>query len=212
MQTNTTDMLWEARRSAAAEATFSSAIRELLKVTEQPDVISFAGGLPAPACFPAEEIALAAERVLAGQAARVLQYGPTPGFTPLRELCAQIMGKRGAHVSPDDVLITSGSQQGLDVIGKLLIDPGDTVLVEEPTYVGALQAWRPYRPRFHSLPMDDEGLQIERLEEALVELEALGQRPKFLYTARRCSIWRSATTCRSSRMIHMASCATLASR
>ncbi|GAB4112892.1 MAG: PLP-dependent aminotransferase family protein [Roseiflexaceae bacterium] len=182
MQANTTDMLWEARRSAAADQTSSSAIRELLKITEEPDVISFAGGLPAPACFPAEEIALAAERTLATQAKRVLQYGPTPGFPPLRELCAKIMQGRGANVSAGDVIITSGSQQALDVIGKILLDPGDTVLLEDPTYVGALQAWRPYRPRFYTLPMDDQGLVVEQLEAALVELEAAGRRPKFLYT------------------------------
>jgi 2-aminoadipate transaminase len=180
--THSADMLWEARRSAASEATISSAIRELLKITEEPDVISFAGGLPAPACFPTEEIASATERVLTNQAARVLQYGPTPGFPPLRELCATLMQARGATIGAEDVIITSGSQQALDVLGKILLDPGDTILVEEPTYVGALQAWRPYRPRFYSLPMDEDGLIIESVEAALVELEAAGRSPKFLYT------------------------------
>ncbi len=181
--TSTTDMLWESRRSAAADATSGSAIRELLKIIEEPDVISFAGGLPAPACFPTEEIAQAAERVLTNQPARVLQYGPTPGYPPLRELCAKIMHGRGAqNIKADDLIITSGSQQALDILGKILLDPGDTVLVEDPTYVGALQAWRPYRPRFYTLPMDDQGLMVDALEAALIELEAAGRSPKFLYT------------------------------
>lgn len=182
MQTHSIDMLWEARRSSAAEATVGSAIRELLKITEEPDVISFAGGLPAPKCFPAEEIALAAERVLAREAARVLQYGPTPGFPPLREFCAQIMQRRGAAIRPEDLIISTGSQQALYLAGKVMLDPGDTVLVEDPTYVGAMEAWKPIRPRFYPLPMDDDGLIIERVEEALVELEAAGRPPKFLYT------------------------------
>jgi 2-aminoadipate transaminase len=182
LQRTSADMLWEARRSAAADSTFGSAIRELLKITEDPGVISFAGGLPAPACFPTEEIAQAAERVLTNQAARVLQYGPTPGYPPLRELCAKLMQSRGADLQAEHVIITSGSQQALDVLGKILLDPGDTILVEEPTYVGAIQAWRPYRPRFYSLPMDENGLIIEALEAALIELEAAGRSPKFLYT------------------------------
>ncbi len=173
--------VWEARRAIAADSMISSAIRELLKLTERPDMISFAGGLPSPTCFPAEEIALASERVLATQAARVLQYGPTPGMLPLRELCSSIMGKRGMSIEASNILITSGSQQALDVLGKLLIDPGDLVLVEDPTYLGALQAWRPYRPRFFTLPMDDEGLQVDVLHERLQELEAAGEQPKFLY-------------------------------
>ena len=174
--------LWESHWATAVGSITSSAIRELLKITEQPGVISFAGGLPSPSCFPAEEIALAAERVLAREAGRVLQYGPTEGFPPLREFLASLMASRGLNISADRLIITSGSQQGLDIIGKLLIDPGDTVLVENPTYVGALQAFRPYRPSFVSLPMDDHGLKIEGLEQALTDLSAAGRRPKFLYT------------------------------
>lgn len=145
-------------------------------------MISFAGGLPAPECFPAEEIALAAERVLAREAARVLQYGPTEGFPPLRDFLTRMMHDRGLPVTTDNILVTNGSQQGLDMIGRLLIDPGDPVLVENPTYVGALQAFRPYRPRFVPLPMDDQGLRIDALELALRDLAAASQRPKFLYT------------------------------
>jgi 2-aminoadipate transaminase len=159
-----------------------SAIRELLKLTEQPEFISFAGGLPAPECFPAEEIGLASERVLAAGAARVLQYGPTEGFPPLREFLAGLMAARGLALDASQVLVTSGSQQGLDLLGKLLIDIGSTVLVEEPTYVGALQAFRPYQPRFAGVVMDEQGLVPEALERVLAGLAAEGRRPAFLYT------------------------------
>lgn len=172
---------WDASWAQSVKVLQSSAIRELLKVTEQPGVISFAGGLPAPECFPAEEIALASERVLATQASRVLQYGPTEGLSSLRELLAEMMQNRGIPTKPEQVLITSGSQQALDMLGKLLIDPGAPVLVEEPTYVGALQAWRPYRPDFVPLPMDQDGLRIDALEQAVVELSRAGRHPKFLY-------------------------------
>lgn len=174
--------LWEERGSTAAGLLTSSAIRELLKVTEQPDMISFAGGLPAPEYFPAEEIGLAVERVLAREAGRVLQYGPTSGFPPLRELVMAMMSKRGLTPAPNQLMITSGSQQSLDILGKLLIDPGDIVLVEDPTYVGALQAWRPYQPRYITLAMDDEGLRTDLLEEQLAQLKQRGEQPKFLYT------------------------------
>ncbi|HMO57520.1 MAG TPA: PLP-dependent aminotransferase family protein [Roseiflexaceae bacterium] len=178
----TPDTLWDAHWAAAARATSGSAVRELLKLTEQPDFISFAGGLPAPESFPAEEIASATERVLATQAARVLQYGPTEGFPPLRALLADMMAARGVAVASDQVLITSGSQQALDILARLLIDPDDTIVVEDPTYMGALQAWRPYRPRFATLPIDDHGMLVERLEAVLSDLAREGRRPKFLYT------------------------------
>jgi 2-aminoadipate transaminase len=173
---------WDAYFALATDALTRSAIRELLKVTEQPGTISFAGGLPAPECFPAEEIAVAAERLLAREPARVLQYGPTEGFPPLRAFVAELMAARGAPVAADGVLITSGSQQGLDLLAKLLIDPGAPVLVEDPTYVGALQAFRPYRPRFVPLPMDAGGLRLDALERALAELARAGTPPRFLYT------------------------------
>ncbi|MEN9936442.1 MAG: hypothetical protein RLZZ387_3021 [Chloroflexota bacterium] len=181
-ETPAAQALWEGALSAAGAQITGSAIRELLKLTEQPEFISFAGGLPAPECFPAEEIGLASERVLAEHAARALQYGPTEGFPPLRELLADLMLARGIGVSSDEVLVTSGSQQALDLLGKLLIDQGSVVLVEEPTYVGALQAFRPYGPRFVSVPMDDSGLLPEALERTLGDLAATGVRPAFLYT------------------------------
>lgn len=173
---------WEANLASAAGVIKGSAIRELLKVTEQPGVISFAGGLPAPICFPAEEIALATERVLATEAARVLQYGPTEGFPPLREFLAGLMQQRGVDVGPSDIIISSGSQQGLDMVAKLLLDRDDIVLVENPTYVGALQAFRPYQPQFVTLPMDEHGLIPAALETTLAALQSERRRAKFLYT------------------------------
>jgi 2-aminoadipate transaminase len=140
-------------------------------------MISFAGGLPAPECFPTEELTAAAERVLIERPLAALQYGPTEGYRPLREFVTSLMGERGLEIPVEQVLMLSGSQQGLDVIGKLLIDPGATVAVEEPTYLGALQAWRPYSPKFLTVPMDSDGLDVAALERAL----AGGERPRFLY-------------------------------
>ncbi len=169
--------LWTDHLSSGAKQITSSAIRDLLKVTEQPDMISFAGGLPAPECFPTEELTAAAERVLVEQPVAALQYGPTEGYRPLRELLTSLMRGRGLSVPVDQILMLSGSQQGLDAVGKLFIDPGSTVLVEEPTYLGALQAWRPYSPKFITLPMDADGLDVTALERVLQS----GERPRFLY-------------------------------
>jgi 2-aminoadipate transaminase len=171
------DHLWTDRLSTGAKQITSSAIRDLLKVTEQPEMISFAGGLPAPECFPTEELTAAAERVLIERPLAALQYGPTEGYRPLRDFVTGLMGERGLDIPADQVLMLSGSQQGLDAIGKLLIDPGATVAVEEPTYLGALQAWRPYSPKFLTVPMDEDGLDVAALERAL----AGGERPRFLY-------------------------------
>jgi 2-aminoadipate transaminase len=176
MNSDTTDFLID-KLSTGARRITSSAIRDLLKLTEQPDVISFAGGLPAPECFPTEEIAAAAERVLVENPLAALQYGPTEGYAPLREFLAAQMARLGLAVPASQVLITSGSQQGLDLLGKLFLEPDALVAVEEPTYLGALQAWRPYGPRYLALPMDDEGLDVAALERALLA----GAAPRFLY-------------------------------
>lgn len=169
--------IWTDRLSTGARNMTSSAIRDLLKVTEQPDVISFAGGLPSPDCFPTEELTAAAERVLVEKPLAALQYGPTEGYRPLREFLVTLMQGRGLSLPSDQLLTLNGSQQGLDSVAKLLVDEGAVVLVEEPTYLGALQAFRPYGPKFISLPMDEDGLKIEALEQALKS----GARPRFLY-------------------------------
>jgi 2-aminoadipate transaminase len=170
-----TDTPWQARYAQRTHGVTSSVIRELLKLTERPDILSFAGGLPAPEVFPLAEVEDAAHRVLAEQGRIALQYGTTEGYLPLRELLVRHMGRYGIQVTTDNVLITSGSQQGLDLIGKLLLNPGDVVLSEAPTFLGAIQAFRAYQADFITVPIDDEGLRVDLLE------ERLRAGPKFLY-------------------------------
>jgi 2-aminoadipate transaminase len=141
----------------------------------QPDVISFAGGLPAPELFPSERCQAATCEVLSQRGAVALQYGPTEGYPPLREFICGQMSRYGIYAQPENVVITHGSQQALDIIGKLLINPGDRILVEEPTYLGALQAWNAYQAEYLGVPIDDDGLCTDRLEPALRE------GPKFMY-------------------------------
>jgi 2-aminoadipate transaminase len=150
-------------------------IRELLKLTEHPDIISFAGGLPAPEIFPVEEVRAASERVLKDHGATALQYTTTEGYRPLREFLVRHMGRAGIEVKPENVLVTSGSQQALDLVGKLLINPGDRVLVEAPTYLGALQAFNAYQAEYLPVPIDDDGMDIDALE------EQVRGGPKFVY-------------------------------
>lgn len=140
-----------------------SVIRELLKLTERADVISLAGGLPAPEGFPVDALRDATARVLATHPREALQYAASEGFGPLREWVASDLAARGVRVDAAQVLITSGSQQGLDLVGKLLLDAGSEVAVEQPTYLGALQAFAPYEPRFVPLDGDDEGPRPEAL-------------------------------------------------
>ena len=153
----------------------SSAIRELLKLTQQPDLISFAGGLPAPEMFPIEQIKAAADTVLTEVGAQALQYSTTEGYTPLREWLVRQMARYGIKVGIDNIVITSGSQQALDLIGKLLINPGDRILTENPSYLGALQAFTAYQAQYVTVPIDDDGLQVANLE------AALRSGPKFMY-------------------------------
>ena len=167
---------WDQRFAARTQRMSSSAIREILKVTEQPDVISFAGGLPAPEVFPVEEVAETADIILKESGAQALQYSTTEGYRPLREVIARGAVVPGPVVSPDDVLITSGSQQALDLLGKIFIDPGDHVLVESPTYLGALQAWNAYGAEYITVPADEHGMRTDALE------AALQARPRFIYT------------------------------
>lgn len=141
----------------------ASTIREILKLTTQPGFISFAGGLPAADLFPIERIAEATAQILHEHGAQALQYSTTEGYLPLREWIAGRM----PGATPDNVQIVSGSQQGLDLLSKVLIDPGSRVLVEAPTYLGALSAFNPYEPEYLSVSMDDEGLELDALEAAL---------------------------------------------
>jgi len=167
--------LWKNRYAQRLQRMGRSVIRELLKYTEQPDLISFAGGLPAPELFPIERAREAAARILTTNGVHALQYGPTEGYVPLREYIVQRMCRYGIHAKAENVLITNGSQQALDLIGKLLLNPGDRVLVEEPTYLGALQAWNAYQAEYLPVPGDDDGLRVELLE------ATLRHGPKFMY-------------------------------
>ncbi len=166
---------WDQQYARRTDRMSSSAIRELLKLTELPDVISFAGGLPAPEVFPVAKISAISQRLLQEAGPQALQYSATEGYRPLRELLAQAASQDGAPVTVDNVLITSGSQQGLDLLGKVLVDEGDTLLAESPTYMGALQAWAPYGAEYVTLPSDENGLILDDLE------AVLQKRPKLIY-------------------------------
>jgi 2-aminoadipate transaminase len=152
-----------------------TALRDMLTLTQKADIISFSGGLPAPELFPVERFRQAAELVLTVYGKRALQYSPTEGYSPLRRWVATQLNRYGMHVDENNVLITTGSQQASELIGRLLIDQGDPILVESPTYVGALQAFGIYRPRYEVVPTDGDGLVVEALEPYLLT------KPKLLY-------------------------------
>ena len=155
MTASHTNDLWQMARRA--ERMNPSVIREILKVTERPGIISLAGGLPSPDTFPIEAMRAATARVLLDNPREALQYAASEGFAPLREWVAAQMATQGLHVDASQVLITTGSQQGLDLVGKVLIDAGSGVAVESPTYLGALQAFAPYEPEVVTVPCDDDG-------------------------------------------------------
>lgn len=166
---------WSHRFAQRTRTIKSSAIRELLKLTQSKEVISFAGGLPASELFPLERFEDACHRVMQTKGAEALQYGPTEGYAPLREMIANNLSRYGILASPENVLITSGSQQALDLIAKLLINRGERILVEAPTYLGALQAFNVFGAEYVTVPIDQDGLRTDCLE------EALRSGPKFMY-------------------------------
>ena len=166
---------WTSRYALRTKGIKGSAIRELLKITQRPEIISFAGGLPAPEVFPVDRFHEACQKVLSTKGASALQYGASEGYEPLREMIAHNMARYGIRANVDNVLITSGSQQALDLIGKLLINSGDRVLVEAPTYLGALQAFNVYGAEYVSVPIDEDGLRTDALE------NSLRSGPKFMY-------------------------------
>src|SRR6201993_1837316 len=166
---------WTSRYAQRTKGIKSSAIRELLKFTQRPEVISFAGGLPASEVFPTERFRDACCKVLESQPHLALQYGATEGYEPLREMVARHIARYGIKAETENVLITSGSQQALDLIGKLLINPGDRVLVEAPTYLGALQAFNVYGAEYVSVLSDDDGMRTDLLE------VPMRSGPKFMY-------------------------------
>jgi 2-aminoadipate transaminase len=166
---------WEYRYAHRTQKMGSSVIRELLKLTEQPDIISFGGGLPAPEVFPVREFREACNYVLDHFGAQALQYSTTEGYHPLREMIARHTARYSVEVTADNILITSGSQQALDFIGRLFLNRGDYIVVESPTYLGALQAWNAYGAQYIPVRADENGMIVDELEEAL----RVG--PKFIY-------------------------------
>ena len=170
----TTD--WDRAYSHRTQRMASSIIRELLKFTQQPEVISFAGGMPAPEAFPIREVREACNYILKEMGPQALQYGPTEGYPPLKEYLAESMQKYGIPAVQGNILLVNGSQQALDLIGKVFLDEGDTVVVCRPTYLGALQAWNVYGPRYVTVPLDDDGMQVDRLDDILKR-----EKVKFIY-------------------------------
>ena len=173
---------WTPHLAARTEDMESSAIRELLKLTQQPDMISLAGGMPAPELFPLREIEEACRYIIRQDGARALQYSATEGYGPLKEYLAAAMHKYGVPAVPGNVLLTNGSQQALDLVGEIFIDPGDYVLTSRPTYLGAIQAWNAYQARYHTVNLDDDGMVVDEIEHAYEKAVAdSGRPPKFVY-------------------------------
>lgn len=158
---------WEKRFCSRCSLMTSSAIREILKITQRPEIISFAGGLPAPEIFPIKEVEEACVQVLRTNGQQALQYTITEGILQLREDLAREMRTYGVEAEPANIFPTNGSQQALDLIGRIFIDPGDVIVTDSPTYLGALQAFASYAPRIEVLPLDDDGMQIDHLEDIL---------------------------------------------
>jgi 2-aminoadipate transaminase len=164
-----------ARRASGMTA---SEVRALFSVASRPDVVSLAGGMPYVQALPTEHVLEVVESVLIERADVALQYGGGQGSPVLRERLAMLMAEEDTPADPEDLVVTTGAQQALDLVGKVLIDPGDLVAVEAPAYVGALSAFSVYEPRFLQVDLDDDGMIVEQLEEALLR----GERPKFVYT------------------------------
>lgn len=161
-------MDWSQKFSKRTETLGNSVIREILKLTQQPNVISFAGGLPAPELFPVDAINEVSTRILQKKGQSALQYSVTEGYPPLRRYIADRMRTDwGIELSVDNVRILSGSQQGLDLIGKTLINKDDDVIVGEPAYLGAMQAWKIYEPNWVTVPVDNEGIYVQAIQDKL---------------------------------------------
>jgi 2-aminoadipate transaminase len=160
----------------------SSAMRDLMAITERPEVISLAGGLPDTSTFPAERLAAITAAMAATHTARALQYGPTDGIAAVKDCIAEVMAAEGMTVDPQDLLVTAGGQQVIDLVCKTLVDPGDVIVAEAPTYPGAVPAFSAYQADVVQIALDADGMRVDELEAALDRLEAEGRRPKFIYT------------------------------
>ena len=160
----------------------SSAMRDLMAITARPDVISLAGGLPDTASFPPETFAALMDRIARESCAAALQYGPTEGFDATKARIVEVMAAEGMRADPDDMVVTTGGQQVIDLITKTLIDPGDVVICEAPTYPGAVPTFSSYEADVIQIEMDSDGMRVDLLEETLEGLDRDGRRPKFIYT------------------------------
>ena len=160
----------------------SSAMRDLMALTEREDVISLAGGMPDTSTFPPDSYASLMRTVAADSCARALQYGPTEGLMLVKRCITQVMLAEGMDVDPDEVLVTTGGQQVIDLVCKTLLDPGDVVVTEAPTYPGAVPTFCAYQADVVQVTMDRDGMRIDELESTLAELDRSGRRPKFIYT------------------------------
>ena len=160
-------MNWDSLFAERTQQMKRSTVREILKLTARPEVISFAGGLPAPELFPVERIRQATDTVLAERGREVLQYSTSEGMPELRELIAKRLSSGTFQIAPENILITSGSQQGLDMLARIFLDEGDRVIVENPTYVGMMTSWRPYFLEFSAVPTDQDGMCVDDLEPLL---------------------------------------------
>src|ERR1700729_1011419 len=160
----------------------SSAMRDLMALTERDDVISLAGGLPDTTTFPPDSYAALMSTVAGESCARALEYGPTEGFGLVKNCITQVMRAEGMEIDPGEVLVTTGGQQVIDLVCKTLLDPGDVVVAEAPTYPGAIPTFCAYQAEVVQVTMDRDGMRVEELEATLDELERTGRRPKFIYT------------------------------
>ncbi len=160
----------------------SSEIRELLELSQMPGVISFAGGLPNPNAFPVEEIREIVNRILDEEGGKALQYGPTAGLKEFREELVRYVGKEGIKAKLENVFVTVGSQQALDLIGRVFINEGDVILVGLPTYLGAINAFLAYGANLVGVPLDENGVRVDLLEEKIKELRQKGENIKLIYT------------------------------
>jgi 2-aminoadipate transaminase len=160
----------------------SSAMRDLMEITARPEVISLAGGLPDTSTFPPASFAAQMTRIAQESSAEALQYGPTEGFERTKQVICEVMGAEGMHPDIDDVIVTTGGQQALDLIAKTLIDPGDVVIAEGPTYPGAVPVFCSYEAETLQVPTDGDGIRTDSLLETLDALDADGRRPKLIYS------------------------------
>lgn len=167
--------------SASAKRMKRSVIRELLKMTQRPELISFAGGLPSPESFPVEQLKQVVSEVLDTDSARALQYSETEGDKRLREILVNRYRKSGLNVSLNNLIITTASQQALDLIPKILVNPGDKVICGLPSYLGGISAFAVYGADLIGIELDDQGMRADLLEQKLEDLKSKGQKPKFIY-------------------------------